>query len=251
MRIRSLIAGAAAVALTLSLVACGDDDGDDAADTGTTEESTTTEAESEDTTAETTEAEEPGSDTTEPETSEPEGSEPEAGSVDLESLLVTQADLGGGFVDQGYEDTDDEGPCGTSIDAANPYDDIAGTVLVDEALRLFFQHEIRTYADDATAADTLAAAEEALSCGSDTVEEGVELGETYDVVDETGGDAAFALFGSLEPEGLAQVLVAVQVGSVISVYQFGGPLDGDDDDSLPDPMELVAANVEAIEAAVG
>jgi hypothetical protein len=148
MRHRSMIAGAVALALTFSLAACGDDGDDESADTTTTEASTE-DTGTDETTVDDTEAEEP--ETTEATEDTTEDTEAEAPEGDLAGFLLTAADLGEGFAEQGYETSEDPGPCGTTIDADYPYDAIVGTVLVDEASQLGLQHEIRTYADPATA----------------------------------------------------------------------------------------------------
>ncbi|QYG94716.1 hypothetical protein HC251_21285 [Iamia sp. SCSIO 61187] len=236
MRYRPLIAGAAALALTLSLSACGDDDGDD-----TSSDTTEAEAETEDTAA---------TDETEAETedTEAEGEEAEAGAaVDLTSLLVTPEDVGEGFVEAEYETSTEPGPCGTSIDEEYPSDDIAGTVLAEEELQLFLQHEVRSYADEGTAAETLAASQDALSCETDTTEPGLTLSAPTDVSEAVGTDA-YAIEVTSEADGTEGAIVVAQVANVLSVFQFVGPAGVEEG---PDPVAIVTANVEAIQAAIG
>jgi hypothetical protein len=247
MRYRPLIAGAAALALALSLTACGDDDGEDAStDTDSTETTAaeTTEAETETTEAE-TETTEAETETTEAET-ETETTVAE-GATDLAGLLVMAEDVGAGFTEQPYETSTEPGPCGISIDEASPYDDIAGTVLGQEELQLFMQHEIRAYADAAAAAEAMAAAQEGFGCGAETTEPGVMLGEVTDVTGDVGGESAFGVEVTAENEGISGALIAVQVGPVISVYQFQGP---DDVSEGPDVITLISDNVAAIETAL-
>lgn len=244
MRYRPLLAGATALALALSLSACGDD-GDDDATTDTTEAEATddtatedTEAETEDTT-ETTEAE--TEDTTEDTTAE------EGPAGDLTGLLLTPEDVGEGFVEQPYEASSEPGPCGIDIDAENPSDSVVGTVLVEEELELGLQHELRTYADEAAAGATFAAAQDALSCGAETETPGIVLGEVTDVTAEVGGDS-FLVTLTAEEEGIEGGIVVAQVGSVLSVYQFQGPGEVEEG---PDPLAIVTANVEALQAELG
>jgi hypothetical protein len=239
MRIRPLIAGAAALALALSLTACGDDGDEGSTDSETTEAPEDTAAD------ETTEAE----DTTEPEETEPETSASEpAEEVDLAGLLLTPADIGDTFVEGPYEATEEPGPCGVSLDTDHPYDEIAGVLIGDEAQGLFLQHEIRTYADEATATETYtAAAEEAFACGAETEEAGLTLGEVTDVTADIGGDASSAVEVVDTESGQEGVVVFVRIGSAISVYQFVGPAGSEDG---PDPVAIVVDNVAAIEAAL-
>ena len=235
MRYRPLIAGAAALAQTLSLSACGDDDGDD-----TSSDTTEAEAETEDTAAtDDTEAE---TDDTEAE-GETEGEE----AADLTGLLVTPEDVGEGFVEAEYETSTEPGPCGTSIDDEYPSDDVAGTVLAEEELQLFLQHEVRSYADDGTAAETFAASQDALSCEADTTEPGLTLSAPADVSDAVGTDA-YAIEVTSEEDGTEGAIVVAHVANVLSVFQFVGPAGGEEG---PDPVAIVAANVEAIQAAIG
>ncbi|HEV7720318.1 MAG TPA: hypothetical protein VGO60_03495 [Iamia sp.] len=245
MRYRPLLAGAAALALTLSLVACGDDDGDDTADTSDTTEAeastdaTTADTEAtEDTTAD-TEATEDTEATDDTEAGEPAG--------DLSTLLVTPEAVGEGFTEQPYETSTEGGPCGAMIDEEYPFDAIVGTVLVEEELELALQQEIRTYADAATAEETFNYAQEALSCGAETTTEGLVLGEVTDVTDSIGADA-FAVEVTAEADGTEGALVVVLVGPALSVFQFQGPADVDDG---PDPVAIVAENTTALQAELG
>lgn len=243
MRHRPLLAGAVVLALALSLAACGDDGGDeDTADTTTTEaaaseDTSTTEAVTDDTAAEETTTEAGTEDTTAEEA--PDG--------DLTGLLLTPADVGEGFVEQAYETSTEPGPCGTMIDEENPFDAIVGTVLVQEELGLALQHELRTYADEATAAATFGAAEEALSCGAETAQPGLSLGDVTDVSADVGAEA-FAVAVTSEEDGIEGGLLTVQVGNVLSVYQFQGPSGVEDG---PDALAVVSANVEALQAELG
>lgn len=227
MRTRSLLVPAAALALVLSAAACGDDD--DAADTTTT--TATTEAPAESST--TTEAEESTETTEAPATD------------DLTGLLVTPEDLGEGFTEGEYETSTEVGPCGQEFD--DPYESVVGAVLVNEELELALQHELQSYADEDTAATVLADAQEALSCGADTTTEGVVLGEPSDVSEDVGAPA-FALELTNETEGIEGGLVAVQVGAVLSIYQFQGPVGVEEG---PNPQDVVTANVEALMAELG
>jgi hypothetical protein len=244
MRHRPLLAGAVVLALALSLAACGDDGDEDTADTAdsTTEaeasdDTSTTEAETEDTTAEETT-------TTEAETDDTTAEEP---SGDLAGLLLTPEDVGEGFVEQAYETSTEAGPCGTRIDEENPFDAVVGTVLVQEELGLALQHELRTYADEEIAAATFAAAQAALSCGTETAQPGLVLGEVTDVSDQVGAES-FAVSATAEADGVEGGLITVQVGNVLSVYQFQGPGDVEDG---PDPLAIVTANVEVLQTELG
>lgn len=241
MRHRPLLAGAVVLALAVSLAACGDDGDDDTADTTTTEaaaseETSTTEAATDDPADEETTTEAGTDDTTAEEAPD-----------DLTGLLLTPADLGEGFVEQAYETSTEAGPCGSMIDEENPFDAIVGTVLVEEELGLALQHELRTYADEDTAGATFAAAQEALSCGAETAQPGLVLGEVTDVSADVGADA-FVVAVTAEEDGIEGGLVTVQVGNVLSVYQFQGPIDVE---GGPDPLTVVTANVAAIQAELG
>ncbi len=237
MRHRPLLAGAAALALVLSITACGDDGDDDTADT-------TTEAETTEDTATTTEA-------TEPETEDTTAPEPETTTAEegrLTGLLLTAEDLGEGFAEQPYETSTESGLCGgDNVDEGHPYDEIVGRVLVGEELRIALQQELRTYADEETAAAAFAAYEEALSCGAETAQPGVELGEVTDV-SATVGATAFVVNVTAEEQQVDGGAVTVQVGPVLSIYQFQGPIGSDEG---PDPVALVTANVEALQAELG
>jgi len=236
MRYRSLLAGAAALALVLSLAACGaDDGGDDASSTTTTEKATET-TEAPDETTESTEAEDET--TTAPE---------EEGGDDLSAALVTPEDVGPGFVEADYETSDEPGPCGGDVDAEHPYDAIVGTVVGQEETQLALQHELRTYADDETATETFTAAQDAFSCGADTAIEGLALSEVADVSADVGADA-FAVEVTSATDGTEGALVAVLVGNVLSVYQFQGPAGGEEG---PDPLAIITANIEVVKEAVG
>lgn len=236
MRHRPLLAGAAALALVLSLTACGDDGDDDTADTTTT----TTEA-AEDTTAETEASEPETTETTEPATTTVEQAQ-------LTGLLLTAEGLGAGFTEQPYEKTTAPGLCGgTIVDEEHPYDTIVGRVLVGQEVGIALQHELRRYSDEAAAAAAYAAAEEALSCGAETTQPGVVLGEVTDV-SATVGATAFVVNLTAEEQEVEGGAVTVLVGSVVSVYQFQGPVGLEDG---PDPVALVSANVEAIKAELG
>lgn len=237
MRYRPLLAGAAALALALSLTACGDD--------GDEESTDTTEAEAESTEDTTAEAEE--TEDTEAETDDTEAEGEEGATGDLTSLLVTPEAVGEGFVESDYETSTEPGPCGTSIDADYPYDTVVGTVLVEETAQLALQHELRTYADETSAADTFAYAQDALSCGAETSVEGVALGDVTDVSAEIGADA-FAVEVTSEADGSEGALVVVLAGPVLSVFQFQGPADVEEG---PDPVAIVTENTSALLAEVG
>lgn len=243
MRHRPLLAGAVVLALAVSLAACGDDGDEDTADTTTTEaaaseDTSTTEAAPDDTADDETTTTEAGTEDTTAE---------EAPDGDLTGLLLTPEDLGEGFVEQGYETSTEAGPCGSMIDEENPFDAIVGTVLVEEELGLGLQHELRTYADEDTAAATFAAAQEALSCGADTTQPGVVLGEVTDVSADVGAEA-FVVAVTSEEDGIEGGLVTVQVANVLSVYQFQGPTGVEEG---PDALTVVTANVEALQAELG
>jgi hypothetical protein len=240
MRYRPLLAGATALALALSLSACGDD-GDDDATTDTTEAEATDDTATEDTETETEDTTEDA----EAETEDTAAEEEPAG--DLTGLLLTPEDVGEGFVEQPYEDSSEPGPCGVDIDAENPSDSVVGTVLVEEELELGLQHELRTYADEAAAGATFAAAQDALSCGAETETPGIVLGEVTDVTADVGGDS-FLVTLTAEEQGIEGGIVVVQVGSVLSVYQFQGPGEVEEG---PDPLAIVTANVEALQAELG
>jgi hypothetical protein len=239
MRHRPLLAGAAALALVLSLAACGDDGDDDTADT------TTTEAETSEDTATTTEATEPeAEDTTE--ATEPATTTAEEGQ--LAGLLLTAEDLGEGFAEQPYETSTEPGLCGgANVDEGHPYDAIVGRVLLGEEQRIALQQELRTYADEETAAAAYAAYEEALSCGAETAQEGVELGEVADVSAVVGAPAFVVNVTAAEQE-VEGGAVTVQVGPVLSIYQFQGPIGAEEG---LDAVALVTANVEAIQTELG
>lgn len=239
MRYRPLLAGVAALALALSLTACGDDGDDESTDT------TETESESEDTTAE--ETDDTASETTEAETTEA-GGEAAAEVADLSGVLLTPADVGDTFVEMSYETSEEPGPCGAELDADHPYEAIVGTIIGEEERQLYLQHEIRTYADEATATETRTAAEEAFACGAETTQTGLSLGEVFDATDTVGGDAAFAVEVVDEENGQEGLIVVVQVGPTLSVYQFVGPTGAEDG---PDAVAIVTDNVAAIEAALG
>ncbi len=244
MRHRPLIAGAVALALTCSLAACGDD-GDDEASTETTE-ATTEDTATDDTTADDTEAEEP--ETTEAPDDTTDDTEAEAPAGDLSGFLLTAEDLGAGFAEQEYETSEDPGPCGTTVDADHPYDAIVGTVLVDEANQLGLQHEIRSYADAATAGDTLAAAQEAFSCGASTNEEGLVLSEVTDLSADLEVESAFAVQVTSEADGTEGAVIAALVGPTIAVFQFVGPADSEEG---PDVQTILVDNLAALQAEVG
>jgi len=245
MRYRPLLAGAAALALTLSFVACGDDDGDDAADTGDTTEA---EVSSDDTTADTEATEDTTADTEATEDTEPtEDTVAEGPAGELSALLVTPEAVGEGFTEETYETSTEPGPCGAMIDAEHPFDSIVGTVLVEQELELALQHEIRSYADAATAEATFNDAQEALSCGTETTVEGVVLGEVTDVTDSIGADA-FAVEVTSDADGTEGALVVVLVGPALSVFQFQGPADVEDG---PDPVAIVTENTAALQAELG
>lgn len=236
MRYRSLLAGPLALALTLSLVACGDDDGD--GDDATT--TTTTEAEA---ATETTEAEETEADETEDETEETDGEE-EVGSEDLTGLLVTEADLPG-FTEVEYETSTEPNACGVRFSEEYPYEDIVGTNLIEEELQLLLQHELRTYADEDTAMETFAASVDALSCGEEALE-GLVLSDPVDLTDDVGAPAY--VIEVTADDGTDGALVAVQVGAVVSVYQFQGPADVEEG---PDPLAVVQENVTLLQDQLG
>lgn len=244
MRFRPLLAGAAALALALSLTACGDDGDDDATDTADTEAEASDDTASDDTAADETEdttddtaaEEEPTDDTT---------AEGETG--DLSALLLTPEDVGAGFVEQPYETATGEGPCGVDIDAENPFDAIVGVVITEPELGLGLQHELRTYADADAAGATFAAAQEALSCGAETTDPAIVLGEVTDVTEQVGAEA-FAVPITAEAEGVEGGFITVLVGPVVSVYQLQGPAEVEEG---PDPVAIVAANVEALQAELG
>lgn len=256
MRIRPLLAGAAALALTLSLSACGDDgdeatsdtteaDASDDTETSGTETESATEPETESESESETETEsESESETTETET-EDTGSGGAPG--DLTGLLLTPEDVGPGFAEQPYEEDDEPTPCGAEIDQQNPYDAIVGTVLAEEERQLYLQHELRTYADEEAAAATFAAAQEGFGCGAETTQPGVSLGEVTDVSAEVGAEA-FVVEVNAEGEAVEGGLVVAQVGPVLSVYQFQGPTDIEDG---PDSQAIVAANIEVLQTELG
>lgn len=224
---RALAAGA--LVLALALAACGgDDDAADETTTTTTATSTTGEA----------------STTSEAGTSSTEGDEE---TVDLASLLVTPEDVGSSFAEQEYETSTEPGPCGGSIDEDHPYEEIVGSVVVDEEAGRALQHELRAYADEDAAAQVFAASQEELSCGADTTVEGLVLEEVTDVSADVGADAYVVPFEN-SAEGTEGGLVAVQVGAVVSVYQFQGSAT---DSEGPDPLAIVTANVEELQAALG
>lgn len=236
LRYRPLVAGAAALALVLTLSACGDDGDEDSTDT--TEASADS---SEDTTADT----EADTEDTTAETDDTAAEEDPAG--DLTGLLVTPEDVGDGFAEDVYETSTEPGPCGTSIDTDYPYDTIVGTVVVEQELQLALQHELRTYADEATAGETFAYAQDALSCGTETAVEGVGLGEVTDVSSDIGADA-FVVEVTSATDGTEGALVVVLVGPVLSVFQFQGPAGVEDG---PDPVAIVSANTAALQAELG
>ncbi|HEX7135083.1 MAG TPA: hypothetical protein VF228_21095 [Iamia sp.] len=249
MRYRPLLAGAAALALALSLTACGDD-GDDTADTADTADTSaeTEDTATEDTATDDTEAEtEDTTDDTEAETEDTTEDTEADTPGDLTGLLVTAEDVGEGFAEQPYETSTEPGPCGTAIDEDYPYDAIVGTVLAHEELGLGLQHELRTYADEETAATTFTAAQDALACGDQTTEPGVVLGEVTDTTAEVGADA-FVVTVTAEEDGVEGGIVVVQVGQVLSVYQFQGPVEVTEG---PDPLAIVTANVESLQTELG
>jgi hypothetical protein len=253
MRYRPLLAGAAALALALSLTACGDDGDDDTADTTDTSAETddtgtdATEAETDDTTEDT--ATEDTTDDTATEDTATEDTTEDGGetSDDLTGLLVTAEDVGEGFAEQPYQTSTEPGPCGTSIDEDNPFDAIVGTVLVHDELGLAVQHELRTYADEEVAGTTFGAAQEAFACGDQTTEPGLVLGEVTDVSADVGTDA-FVVTLTAEEDGYEGGLVIAQVGQVLSVYAFQGPLDATEG---PDALAIVTANVEILLGELG
>lgn len=256
MRFRPLLAGAAALALALSLAACGDDGDDDATDT-TEAETETDETGTDETGTDDTGGDDPADDTTEPEDpastddTEAEGDDPagEEGGDDLSGLLLTPEDVDDGFVAGPYTESTEPTPCGADTDAEHPYDTVVGTVLADQERGLFLQHELRSYADEAAAGAAFAAAQDGFSCGADTTDERLELGEVTDVSGDVGADTFLVPVTAQDGEqALDGGLIVAQIGAVLSVYTLQGPAEVDDG---PDALAIVAANVEALQAELG
>lgn len=243
MKMRSIAAAVTAGLLVLTLAACSDDDGGDEA----TDDTTTTAAEEsggDETTAPADDEEttEPAEETTEP--ADDETTEPAEPDSDLASLLVTAEDVDDAFVDQPYEPSSEGGPCGASIDAEYPYDDIAGSVVVDEALGLGLQHELRLYADADAAATAFDFSRTTFDCGE--TEEGVVIDAPVDSTEQIGADSY--IVGVTDPAGTSGGVIVVLVGPVISVYQFQGPADLPDDEG-PDTEPIITGNVAELQAA--
>ncbi len=223
------IAGSA-LAIVLALAACGGDDdaADDTTTTGAAEETTTTEAPEEETT--TTAA--------------------DAGDLEalFDRLLLQPEDLDPTFVDAGYEPSNEGGPCGVSVDDEFPPSAQDGTTLASEEYQLAMVEEIRIYADEAESLAAFQRAVEALSCGPNTEDPTIALGEISDVSDQLGTEGFAVPVTGADVEG---AVIVARITDAIVVFQFQGAPGAAEAVGAPQPIEVAAFGVDRIITTVG
>ncbi len=220
--------GAASCAVALLVSCSSSGSGDAATSTTTTAKQTTTTT----TEPEVTTTTEPGTD-----------ADTEA---KLATLLITADDLGPTFVELDASDSD-EGPCGGDIDADFPPLVHAQGAFQSEELQVAMQQDLRVFESETEAATAFDGFVESVSCGSDTVDQSLQLGEPTDVTSDVGQKAVAV---SLTGDGVEGVGIVVHYSDVIATYQFQG-VTGADTSSLPAPLEIAAANIAEIVDQIG
>ena len=231
-------AAAAAALLSLTLLAgCGGGGDDKSSDkktvtvteTPTPTETPTTEATSSPTTSET--PMDPTGDVTQEQ---------------VEAALLTAADVGSGFVDGTYTDTDDPPPCdptGQPLDQQVPPQVQAGTEIDHSSIAAAFQEEITIYASDDEAANAFTIGTNGLNCTDGTTSDGtkVKIDPPQDVsatVDPSGAASSTAY--TFTGDGYEGVLIVTLAHRVIMVVTAQGATDADTS-SLPNPVDIAAA----------
>ena len=214
-RISKLAAVTFAAAL---LVGCSSSGSDDAASTTTeAEETTTTEAGEDDP------------------------------ATQLATFLITADDLGPTFVEMEASDSE-AGPCGVSVDADYPPALKAQGAFQSEELQLAMQQDLRVFASEDEASAAFDGFVESVSCGADTTDGSIELGEPTDVTDEVGQKAvAVAITG----DGIEGVGVVVHYSDLIATYQFQGATGAAETAGIASPLEITAENIQDIVDQIG
>lgn len=229
-RISKLAAVTFAAAL---LVGCSSSGSDDAA-------STTTEAE------ETTTTEEVTTTTEEEETTTTEAGDDDP-ATQLATFLITADDLGPTFVEMEASDSE-AGPCGVSVDADYPPALKAQGAFQSEELQLAMQQDLRVFTSEDEASAAFDGFVESVSCGADTTDGSIELGEPTDVTDEVGQKAvAVAITG----DGIEGVGVVVHYSDLIATYQFQGATGAAEESGIASPLEITAENIQDIVDQIG
>jgi hypothetical protein len=231
-RITRVAAAAFAFAL---LVGCSSSGSDDAATTTTEVEATTTTEEA--TTTTTTEEEE--TTTTEAGDDDP--------ASQLATFLITADDLGPSFVEM-EASASESGPCGVSVDEEFPPAVKAQTAFQSEELQLAMQHDLRVFASEDDASAAFDGFVDSVSCGSETTNSSIELGEPTDVTDEVGQKAvAVAITG----DGVEGVGVVVHYSDLVATYQFQGATGAAEASGIASPLDITAGNIQDIVDQIG
>lgn len=223
--------GAASVAVAL-LVSCSSGGSDDSASTTTKPEKTTTEV----TTT-----------TTEEETTTTEAGGDADVEAKLATLLLTADDLGPTFTEREASDSD-EGPCGGDIDSDFPPLVKAQTAFQSDELQLAMQQDLRVFESEDAASTAFDGFVEAVSCGADTTDGSIQLGEPTDVTDQVGQKAVAV---SITGDGVEGVGVVVHYSDVIATYQFQGATGAAEASGIASPLEIAAGNVQGIVDTIG
>ena len=223
-----IVVASAALAV---LVSCSSG-GSDEADTTTTtkvEKTTTTEATS----------------NTEEETTTTEaGDDP---SAQLATLLITADDLGPTFVEREAND-DGEGPCGGKVDDDFPPAVKAQAAFQSDELQLAMQQDLRVFESEDAASAAYDGFVAAVSCGSDTADGSLQLGEPTDVTNEVGQKATAVAITAQGSEGVG---VVVHYSDLIATYQFQGATGAADAAGIGSPLDFVKANIAEIVDTIG
>jgi hypothetical protein len=227
-RIPRVAATAFAIAL---LVGCSSGGSDDAAATTTEAETTTTE---EVTT------------TTEEETTTTEAGDDDP-ATQLATFLLTADDLGPSFVER-EASTSEAGPCGVSVDDEFPPAVKAQRAYESEELQLAMQQDLRVFASEDEASAAFDGFVESVSCGSETTNSSIELGEPTDVTDEVG-QKAVAL--TITGDGVEGVGVVVHYSDLVATYQFQGATGAAEASGIASPLDIAAGNIQDIVDQIG
>lgn len=240
MQTRRFLVGAVAV-LGLTLAGCSDSEDDTSTD-DTQADQTTTEAP--DTSAPDT-SDTTGGDTTDTTMGDDMPSQEEMEAT-LSELLVAPADLGPGFIEDEY-DVGSGGPCGLDPDEEFSPMVRVGRAMSDAELQLGALHELRVYDSDTTATSAFEAGVTAVSCGTETADPSISLGEVTDVSADVGTDAVAV---EITGEGVEGLVIIAGYSDLLAVYQFQGATDADTT-GVPNPLETAATNMGVIISAIG